>query len=247
MLQVAKLLRLVENRRHGQVVDEVLRNGRPLPVAVRARLADAANVRLAALGLALQRTVELAYAPTADAETLAHEAVAAWQTRAAGAVAGTGEPSAAAIAMLIAGLCDLLALAEASGGASGGVGGGGGCDLAPGLSGRIRAVVREACYELSAAQAGSAVREPRNAGLVGDGLDSVVVSVWNHSILRPWSERSGAWSCGATRFADLCSRSPALRRSAPLDRRAPPHEPRPYFTRSRSFGPTSASTLTAGY
>jgi hypothetical protein len=166
MLQVTKLLRLLEAQRYGQVIDEVLRNGRPLPVALRSRLAGEAEARFAALGFGLQRVVELSYAPSAEAERLAAAAVDASSelSGGGGGAAVMVRPSPAAMAILIAGLVDVLGLADSTG-----------CDLSPGLPGRIRAVIRTACYELAEAQAGLAVRDARSGGLVGDAVDSSVV------------------------------------------------------------------------
>lgn len=189
MLQVTKLLRLVGNERHGQVIEEILRNGRPLPVAVRSRLAEPASARLASLGLAMQRVVELTYMPTAEAAHLAAAAVDAWNER-EGAHA---DVPAAATAILVAGLADVLSQVESTS-----------SDLPPGLPGRIRATIRAACYELAATQEGEAVRNPRQAGLVGGAIDSVVV-LWQlapreHALSGFKSPNLDDLECAATRL-----------------------------------------------
>ncbi len=177
MLHLAKLHRLAEQERHEVLLDEVLRNGRPLPLAARARLSEAGGVRLASLGFALQRGVELSYQPTPAIEALARLTVNALNELAdpagpAGrerpvAAGAQGPCGAGAIAAALAGLADVLQQADSVGGS--------GVDLSPGLPGRIRAAIRAGAYALFEAQGRLAARSLPWRGLVGDPLDSSLV------------------------------------------------------------------------
>lgn len=71
MLSHRRIERLVERGEHERLLDEVLRNGRPLPLAARLRLFDAGAAGPAALALALQRHLELTPAATPLALDLA--------------------------------------------------------------------------------------------------------------------------------------------------------------------------------
>lgn len=64
MLSLPRLVILAQLGQHERLIDVVLRNGRPLPVSLRARLADEHNAPIAALSLAVQRYLELAARPT---------------------------------------------------------------------------------------------------------------------------------------------------------------------------------------
>lgn len=61
MVNAARIDRMLRSARHEQLLDEVLSNGRRLPLAARAILAQDGVVELAAHALALQRLVELTY------------------------------------------------------------------------------------------------------------------------------------------------------------------------------------------
>lgn len=64
MICLPKLVRQAAASEHGRMLEEVIRNGRPLPLRVRLRLEDPETLPAAALGLALQRVMELTYRPT---------------------------------------------------------------------------------------------------------------------------------------------------------------------------------------
>ncbi|MGP1346556.1 MAG: hypothetical protein ACTS3F_07810 [Phycisphaerales bacterium] len=64
MLSLPRLVILAQQGQHERLIDAVLRNGRPLPVPLRARLADEHNAPIAALALGVQRYLELAARPT---------------------------------------------------------------------------------------------------------------------------------------------------------------------------------------
>lgn len=64
MISLPRLARLAESREFDRLLDEVIRNGRPLPLAIRLRLCDPEALPAAAVGLALQRVVQLTYKPT---------------------------------------------------------------------------------------------------------------------------------------------------------------------------------------
>lgn len=73
MLTAPKILRLAASRRFGQVLDEVSRNGRPLPPEARLHLAQPAHAEVAALALSAQRLLELGPAAgQMDPSLLAH-------------------------------------------------------------------------------------------------------------------------------------------------------------------------------
>lgn len=59
MLTSTKIARLAASRRFGQILDEVSRNGRPLPPEARIHLALPDHAEIAALALATQRLLEL--------------------------------------------------------------------------------------------------------------------------------------------------------------------------------------------
>lgn len=70
MLNPSRLARLVEQGQFDRLLDCVLRNGRHASEPVRRRLSDPRALRAAALGLALQRACELAYAPVDEVMNL---------------------------------------------------------------------------------------------------------------------------------------------------------------------------------
>jgi hypothetical protein len=165
MLTVQRIARLVEGQRWTGLLEELFRNGRPLPLAARARLTEDAGASLAALGLGLQRAVELAYAPDDSLLMLADRLATVLNAGAVGEAAASRPPNPAALAMAARGLADLLDAARDRGWAMG-----------RGLSGeRLRAALREAAYGLFAAQAHTGAVRPREHGLIGDGLDSALV------------------------------------------------------------------------
>jgi hypothetical protein len=64
MISLPRIARLAEAREFDRLLDEVVRNGRPLPLAIRLRLSDPEALPAAAVGFALQRVVQLTYKPT---------------------------------------------------------------------------------------------------------------------------------------------------------------------------------------
>jgi len=64
MISLPKLARLAEARRYDDLLEEVTRNGRPLPLEIRLRLAEPEAAPIAGLALAIQRVCELTYRPT---------------------------------------------------------------------------------------------------------------------------------------------------------------------------------------
>lgn len=71
MMTVARIVRLAEQRENDRLLADLLRNGRPVPLAVRMRLSSVGGVEAAALGLALQRIVELTFIPDPHAFDIA--------------------------------------------------------------------------------------------------------------------------------------------------------------------------------
>ncbi len=64
MINLPRIQALAERREFERLLEQVLRNGRPLPVQVRLRLSEPGAVATAGLSLALQRALELTYRPT---------------------------------------------------------------------------------------------------------------------------------------------------------------------------------------
>jgi hypothetical protein len=167
MLTVSRISRLAALGRFDHLLDELIRNGRPLPVAARARLAEGRSAALTAVSLGAQRALELAYAPDSTLTGLLQQLVdlTAVTLRDAEALPAANRPGPVALATAARALCDLLDTGEARGWA-----------LVRGeLGDRARDTLAGVAYALFVTQAGRAARVPREAGLVGDGLDSALV------------------------------------------------------------------------
>ncbi|MEC9374369.1 MAG: hypothetical protein VYC34_11025 [Planctomycetota bacterium] len=90
MISPNRLVRIAEQSDFDRLLVEVSRNGRPLPVGARLRLSEGASLAATALGLALQRILELSYAPSARTLTLADDLIARQDSRGSfGCVAST--------------------------------------------------------------------------------------------------------------------------------------------------------------
>jgi len=76
MLSMPRLVRLAESDQYDRLLEEVLRNGRPLPLAARLRLSAAGALAVSAISLALSRMTELTHRPTAGAQLLADKLLA---------------------------------------------------------------------------------------------------------------------------------------------------------------------------
>lgn len=64
MISLQRIQRLAEAQRHGALLDEVITNGRPLPLSARLILSRGNSEGISALALGLQRAVELSYLAT---------------------------------------------------------------------------------------------------------------------------------------------------------------------------------------
>jgi hypothetical protein len=157
MLSPATLERLIEHADWERLLGEVLRNGRPLPLEARMRLLDSDAAAPAALGLALQRMIELSYAPGAR-ERRALERLLAMQ-RADG---GFGSPAATASAA-----AGLIAFQEHAVAALGGA--------EEGFFRRLNARIEEALHALFAARERGLFDGSGEGGLIGDALDTALV------------------------------------------------------------------------
>lgn len=115
MLSVSKLARLAHRGPAAAfpLFDAVVRNGHPLPLSARARLSGSGShaLHLSALGFALQRAVELSYAPTLELADLARR-VADAVTQEASSVEPVVPPRhhTGALAVALAGLADAVSL-----------------------------------------------------------------------------------------------------------------------------------------
>lgn len=101
MLSLRKVQTQVARGQWGAIVDAVLRNGRPVPVAVRLRLTEGGSICLAALALAVRRAVELTYGVAPEVGPLVNRlAVELSRPRSEGGA----DPSLAAVAIAMGAL-----------------------------------------------------------------------------------------------------------------------------------------------
>ncbi|TVQ58959.1 MAG: hypothetical protein EA379_12315 [Phycisphaerales bacterium] len=152
MVTPSRLVALAKAGAHERLLDEVLANGRPLPLAARMRLCDAHSLPAASIGLGLQRVLELIPTPGAHARALLGALLE--ERRTDGSFGGVG---ATAIA-----LAALLAWDRA----------------APG-SPAVERAIDGALHALFAAQDRSWSSPARGAapGMVGDAMDSAI-ALW---------------------------------------------------------------------
>lgn len=212
MLSISRIVRHVELGRSAALLEELFRNGRPLPLALRSSLSASAGLAAAALGL--QRVVELTYQPGAETFALAVQ-VAERVLAAVGAAGGAMNGAAGGAAVG----------AEGGGGMiSSGVGAvpGAGFSISTGGAALVLALaaladVRQQSLSVGqgelpdwverrlamAERAGlAALREAQmlteamgeqlgvRAGLVGDGLTSAVL-LWQTASRPAWRRRVG--------------------------------------------------------
>jgi len=165
MISLSKIERWTNAERFEDLLDAVLSNGRPLPLALRLRLEQADGSRLSSAGLGLQRAVELSYFPAPAAIQLGRVIAEALVLNPA-----RGEIPIAASAVAAAALVDLVAQCEA-------------CQMA--LSPELEHLIEDALavfgrrlFEAQTTSAGGA-----SEGLIGDEIDTAVV-LWQ-SATRP--------------------------------------------------------------
>jgi hypothetical protein len=100
MITLPRILKLAADAEHARLLEEILDNGRPLPLAARLRLSSDAGLPAAALSLALTRFVELTWAPTPQTLDLLDRLLACEDARHAGWYATPAATAAAAAALL---------------------------------------------------------------------------------------------------------------------------------------------------
>lgn len=162
MISLPKLVRMASEGEHARMLDEVVRNGRPLPLAIRLRLEEGQTLPAAALGLALTRVTELTYRPSDVACTLAAMLIDCRRDDGSfGSVAATAIAAAA-----------LLAVADQIDALPGGRASGVYIDIE--LERRIRHAAESALYALAQAQR---TDEAAGDGLIGDEIDSAI-ALW---------------------------------------------------------------------
>lgn len=163
MISLPKLVRMASEGEYERMLDEVVRNGRPLPLAVRLRLEQSETLPAAALGLALTRITELTYRPSDVACTLAALLI---ERRAPDGAFGSVASTAIAAAALLA-VSDQLDALPAGRGA--------GVYIDPRLEAAVRDSAQSALHALAQAQSDDA--EDANDGLIGDDIDSAI-TLW---------------------------------------------------------------------
>lgn len=183
MINIPRLSHLADTQRFDRMLDEVARNGRPLPLAVRLRLSHAQCLPGAALGLALQRVCELTYRPTEASIRLLEGLLEARRDD------GSFGP-AAATAVALAALCAVVHQLDALPGRASPR------FIDEELERRARAAVPGAIAWLAALQDDGDEVDlfDESHGLVGDEVDSAIV-LWQLGFEPRFT--------GAIRFADL--------------------------------------------
>ncbi len=191
MLSVSKLRRSVASERWAVLLADLVRNGCPLALRVRALLGSEPSVEMAALGLALQRAVELSWGPSDDLGEIAARLCACVESAELGVERGTESgPSAGAIGVAARGLWEALDTIAARGWKMGGA------DVPE----RLSAGLVRCGQALLAAQVRTALSRAHERGLVGTRLDSAIV-MWQLGALELSDERA-LW-LGGRRGVDM--------------------------------------------
>lgn len=160
MLNLPRIARLSVAGDFERMLEEVSRNGRPLPLPVRLRLSEPAGLPAAAAGLALQRITQLTYRPTPVAIGMARALVA---LRGEDGKFGTLAATAVALAGLLAFSDQVRSLP-------------GSAQVDPDLRREVDASIAAALHRLHRAQEESpAARLGERPTLIGDELDSAIV------------------------------------------------------------------------
>jgi hypothetical protein len=197
MISVDRIERWAGRGQFEALLEGVIQNGRPLPLALRLRLSAPESLEVASLALGLQRVMELSYCPHPGALGLAR--------RLCGRLAGMAEVAAEQRPMagaLVAAVGGLLALREQLR-----LFGHPGLERLEGEIEAALAAVNHALLE-AAARSGSS---PACRGLIGDGVESAAV-LWQLAVcpearaalpaldegaLRRALHRSGSWKDSA--------------------------------------------------
>lgn len=158
MLSMPRLVRLAESGQFDRLLDEILRNGRPLPLAARLRLSSPGSLAASAISLALSRMTELTHRPTAGAQFLADMLLALQ-----GPDGSFGSPAVTASAVE-----SLFALLEQD------------KFVAAGLPTDLRdtiEIARDRALHTLYAERESSNASPHSAGLLGDALETAL-TLW---------------------------------------------------------------------
>ncbi|HBS29326.1 MAG TPA: hypothetical protein DEB06_07715 [Phycisphaerales bacterium] len=164
MINMPRLVRLACDGHFDAMLGEVVRNGRPLPLSVRLRLSQPDSLAPAALGLALQRVLELTYRPTDTSVSLLRELLAR-----ALPDGSFGSVSATAIA-----LAALLGFEHQVNSLPGARTGDGSRYIDPALRATLQRAIADALGRLGA-QWALGERTDGHAALLGDDIDTAVV------------------------------------------------------------------------
>lgn len=190
MISLPRIARFADAQDFDRLLDEITRNGRPISLPVRLRLSEPAGIASAALGLALQRCIELTYRPMPISTGLASRLLDEMREDGSfGTVAGT--------AIAVAGLLAFRDQAWANARLRRAAGGQDDCTLE-----RMETMLHQIDLGIAAAwhwlrqrqEQSAALRFDGPSGLIGDELDSAIV-LWQLG-LEPRFAR-------AVRFADL--------------------------------------------
>lgn len=162
MLNLPRIARLAVAAEFERMLEEVCRNGRPLPLPVRLRLSEPAGLPAAAAGLALQRVTQLTYRPTPVSISLARALVS---LRDESGLFGTIAATSVALAGLLAFSDQVRALPASA-------------QVDPELRASINESIAAALHRLHRAQEESpAIRLGERPTLIGDELDSAI-ALW---------------------------------------------------------------------
>lgn len=162
MLNLPRIARLAVAGDFERMLEEVCRNGRPLPLPVRLRLSEPAGLPAAAAGLALQRVTQLTYRPTPVSISLARALVSLGDDS---GLFGTVAATAVALAGLLA-FSDQVRTLPAT------------AQVDPDLRASIDASIAAALHRLHRAQEESpAALLGERPTLIGDELDSAI-ALW---------------------------------------------------------------------
>lgn len=156
MMNISKIERLIDAGQWLDLIEALVANGRPMPLSLRLRLGEPDSVVMSALGLSLQRIVELTYTLGPEALETAARLCDHFFTVAG---AGPARPCGAAVAIAAASLTDLARQADECG-----------RGLASPLADRIESSLRASAWLLAEslpAQAAGAATGGRAGGAAG--------------------------------------------------------------------------------
>lgn len=166
MISLPRIARQMVEGQFDAILSDVVRNGRPLPLSVRLRLSEPEALPVSALGLALQRVLELTYRPTEVSIALLRGLLD--RAREDGSF-GSLSATAVALASMLAFRAQIDALPGVKSGAVDRY-------LDPALDGALRRSIEGALGALSAAW-DIAQDEAIGPALLGDEIDTAV-ALW---------------------------------------------------------------------